>query len=311
MNPKITIIMATYNRAHFIVETLTSIQNQTFQQWECLIIDDGGTDATEEVIQPILKRDGRFQFYKRQEKYQKGLPGCRNYGLDLAKGDYIIFFDDDDIVHPQNLSISLNCLETSKKDFCHYGKSPFINVSPVLNNQDLSIKKEITINDIKDIVTQKIGFASCTVLWKISCFNGNKFNEDLHYAEEWECYIRLITNGFSGIMIDNILYYNRKHPNSNTGEYFNNNLLRKKSYAKAIILVSQNLKIKQLLSYSIKRYLISKSIGFKEYNLFSKILKILDLPIYERLQWLVFFKVLPYRLMIYRNKRLIENKYNS
>ena len=72
-----------------------------------------------------------------------------------------------------------------------------------------------------------------------------------------------------------------------------------------------DLKIKQLLSYSIKRYLISKSIGFKEYNLFSKILKILDLPIYERLQWLVFFKVLPYRLMIYRNKRLIENKYNS
>ena len=93
--------MATYNRAHFIVETLQSIQNQTFQDWECIIIDDGGTDNTTEVIQPIVANDKRFQFVKRESNYQKGLPGCRNYGIDLARGDYIIFFDDDDIVHPQ------------------------------------------------------------------------------------------------------------------------------------------------------------------------------------------------------------------
>jgi glycosyltransferase involved in cell wall biosynthesis len=308
MNPKVSIIMATYNRAHFIGETLLSIQNQVFQEWECIIIDDGSTDNTIEIIKPFLESDARFIYFNRESRYKKGLPGCRNYGLDLAKGEYVIFFDDDDIIHPQNLSINLNCLEISKKDFCHYGKSPFIDTHPELNNQVVSLKKPITINDIQDIVTQKIGFASCTVLWKKSCFSGNKFNEELQYAEEWECYIRLITNGFSGIMIDNILYYNRKHPKSNTGEYFNNNPLRKKSHAKAIILVIENLKIKQLLSYSLKRYFISKSIGFKEYNLFMKILKVLELPILEKLQWQVFFKVLPFRLMMYRYKRLIEKK---
>ena len=112
-------------------------------------------------------------------------------------------------------------------------------------------------------------------------------------------------------MVDNILYYNRKHSNSNTGEFFNNNPLRRESYTKVILLVIQNLKQKQLLTYSLKRYFISKSIGFTEYNLFMKILKVLDLPFYERLQWQIFFKVLPYRLMIYRNKRLIQKKYNS
>ena len=83
MKPIVTIIMATYNRAHFIVETLQSIQNQTFENWECIIIDDGGTDNTNEVIAPILEKDTRFQFVKRTDSYQKGLPGCRNYGLDL------------------------------------------------------------------------------------------------------------------------------------------------------------------------------------------------------------------------------------
>src|SRR5258705_6384267 len=103
--PKVTIIMATYNRSHFILETLSSIQNQTYSEWECLIIDDGGTDNTLEIITPVLDTDLRFKFVKRPDQYKKGLPGCRNYGLDLAKGDYIIFFDDDDIVHPQNLEL--------------------------------------------------------------------------------------------------------------------------------------------------------------------------------------------------------------
>ena len=61
--------MATYNRAHFIVETLLSIQNQTYKNWECHIIDDGGTDNTVEVIQPVLLNDNRFIFNKRPEKY--------------------------------------------------------------------------------------------------------------------------------------------------------------------------------------------------------------------------------------------------
>ena len=71
MNPEVTIIMATYNRAHFIVETLISIQNQTYSEFECLIIDDGGTDNTLEVITPILNKDLRFKSLKRPDNYKK------------------------------------------------------------------------------------------------------------------------------------------------------------------------------------------------------------------------------------------------
>ena len=127
MKPEISIIMATYNRAHFIVETLQSIQKQIFENFECLIIDDGGTDNTLEVIQPIIGNDKRFLFLKRTEKYKKGLPGCRNYGLDIAKGNYIIFFDDDDIIHSQNLATTIQILKNEDFDFCCYQKESFIN----------------------------------------------------------------------------------------------------------------------------------------------------------------------------------------
>ncbi len=53
--PEVSIIMATYNRAHLIEESLISIQNQTFENWECIIIDDGSTDETSEVIKTFLK----------------------------------------------------------------------------------------------------------------------------------------------------------------------------------------------------------------------------------------------------------------
>ena len=72
MNPKVSIIMATYNRAHFIVETLLSIQNQVFKDWECIIIDDGSTDNTYEIVKPILDIDTRFKFFNRENSYKKG-----------------------------------------------------------------------------------------------------------------------------------------------------------------------------------------------------------------------------------------------
>ena len=108
--PQVSIIMATYNRAHLIEETLDSILNQSFINWECLIIDDGSTDNTTEVLRPYLLKDLRLRYSERTKDHKKGLSGCRNQGLELAKGDYIIFFDDDDMVHPDNLKICMEVL---------------------------------------------------------------------------------------------------------------------------------------------------------------------------------------------------------
>ncbi|WP_158844264.1 glycosyltransferase family 2 protein [Algibacter sp. L1A34] len=269
-SPDITIIMATYNRAHFILEMLNTISKQTFKSWECIIIDDGGTDNTEAVISNLLIEDSRFKFLKRTDKYEKGLCGSRNYGLDLAKGDYIIFFDDDDLVHPKNLEIAHHVITNNSVDFCHYQKQSFVKEKPTFLDSKVEVIGNIATTNIEAVVTGEIGLASCTVLWKNDCLKTIRFNENLQYAEEWECYINIISHGFKGLIISNILYYNRKHANSNTGEFWSNNPKRIDSKKEAIYLVIQNLKTKQLLSNSIARFLINTAIHFRDVKYFRK-----------------------------------------
>lgn len=309
--PKVSIIMATYNRAHFIVETLVAIQSQTFLDWECLIIDDGGTDTTEAVIQTIITQDKRFSYTKRTDKYQKGLPGCRNFGIDLAKGEYIIFFDDDDIPHPQNLELCVLELNDNTISFCRYVRNVFFDDF----HYQFDFSKEYTFfhidqNDIEKMLNNELQFNSTSVMWKSACFVNNRFEETLQYAEDWELYSRIVSCGFKGISVDKCLFYGRKHPNSNTGEFYNNNPIRRESYTNAILCVLQNLKEKQLLTYSLKRLFIATSIEYKEYNLFETILNMLELSTFEKLKWNIFYAVLPLRLIIHRKKKTLKKKFN-
>jgi glycosyltransferase involved in cell wall biosynthesis len=305
--PKVTIIMATYNRAHFIIETLKSVQAQTFLDWECLIIDDGGNDNTNEVIASLLEEDPRFQYVKRPDTHIKGLPGCRNYGLDISKGEYIIFFDDDDVAHPQNLEC---CVEELAKDnivFCRYLREVFFDVFDY--NFDYSktyTSFYIDKYDIEKILKNELPFNSCAVMWKASCFENYRFAENLMYAEEWELYTRIISSGFRGISIEKCLFFGRKHLNSNTGEFYSHNPIRKASYAEAILLVVKNLKEKQMLTSALKKHFITLSKDFAEYNLFNAILNVLDLPTFEKLKWQLFYVSYPIRLPIYKIKKVLQ-----
>ena len=296
--------MATYNRANFILETLKSIQNQTFSNWECLIIDDGGTDNTLEVIAPILAEDTRFKFSKRPGDYKKGLPGCRNYGLDLAKGNYIIFFDDDDIVHPQNLELCVLELSNREIYFCRYLQEVFFN--DFHYNYDYSTTYsyiEIGKNDVEKILKYQIFFNSCCVMWKKQCFTENRFIETLMYAEEWELYSRIISSGYNGISIDKRLFYARKHRYSLTGEFHNRNEIQIKSYVDGILLAIANLKDKQLISHSIIRHFVAISRRYEQYFMYQNIMNILELTNVEKIKWRLFYESLPLRFLLIRLKK--------
>lgn len=311
-NPKVTIIMATYNRAHFIEETLLSIQKQTFSKWECLIIDDGGSDNTEEVIAEILMQDKRFQFLKRPDIYLKGLSGCRNYGLDLAKGEYIIFFDDDDIVHPQNLECCVDELSTKDISFCRYIRDAFFgDFDYAFDYSKTYTSFYIDKKDVEKMLRNELQFNSCAIMWKAGCFERNRFAENLMYCEDWELYSRIVSSGYSGISIAKSLFFGRKHPESMTGEFYRNDPVRRESFTEAILLVLQSLKEKRLLTYSLKRYFIATAIEFKEYNLYEKTLNILELPPFEKMKWQIFYTILPLRLILYRMKKVLKKKINQ
>ena len=99
--PKISVVMATYNRAHLLPQAIRSIINQTLTDWELIIVDDASTDSTAQVAQEFATSDSRIRYHRNQRN--SGLAICRNISFELARGRYIALQDDDDISLPQRL----------------------------------------------------------------------------------------------------------------------------------------------------------------------------------------------------------------
>lgn len=97
-NVLISIIIPTYNRAHLLGETLDSVLAQTYINWECIVVDDGSTDATHKLMKSYCENDSRFQYHQRPNDRPKGSNVCRNYGFELSKGEYIKWLDSDDLL---------------------------------------------------------------------------------------------------------------------------------------------------------------------------------------------------------------------
>src|SRR5690554_5799485 len=113
-NPLVSIIIPTFNRAHLIGETLDSVLAQTYHNWECIVVDDGSTDNTDEVMAEYIAKDARFQYHHRPAVKSKGANACRNYGFEKSKGAYIQWFDSDDLMHPEKIAIKAKYAITEK-----------------------------------------------------------------------------------------------------------------------------------------------------------------------------------------------------
>lgn len=98
--PFFSIVIPTYNRAHLIVPTLQSILNQSFTDFEVLIVDDGSTDDTEDVIETAFSNHPKIK-YIRKKNEERSI--ARNAGFLLAAGEYVVFFDSDDLLLPHYL----------------------------------------------------------------------------------------------------------------------------------------------------------------------------------------------------------------
>ena len=110
MHPKISVVMPVYNGEKYLKESIESILNQSFNDFELLIINDKSIDRTEEIIKECAGKDDRIRLIQNQN--QKGLPGALNTGLAAARGYYIARADADDINRPYRLKMEYEFLET-------------------------------------------------------------------------------------------------------------------------------------------------------------------------------------------------------
>jgi glycosyltransferase involved in cell wall biosynthesis len=110
--PKLSIVIPTYNRADLIGETLRSVQDQDFTNFEVIIVDDGSTDGTKTVCEKFVSKDPRISYLAGDTK-NRGPGYCRNKAVQVAQGEFLIFLDSDDLFLPGALANRVNAIESN------------------------------------------------------------------------------------------------------------------------------------------------------------------------------------------------------
>ncbi|RMB57429.1 glycosyltransferase family 2 protein [Dokdonia sinensis] len=206
----ISIIIATYNRANYIAETLTAIQNQTYGDFECIVVDDGSTDHTEEIVQEFEKTDARFRYIVRPDSVPKGANYSRNYGYTFARGSYIKFFDSDDVMLPHHLEVSLKHMKEGDYDFV---------VGDCINfNEDEFLERPYEI-DRETAVLSAMNFAQFKTAWITNdLLVSREYADQISFvggirdqATEYQYNIKLLLLTENGYLINEILTHRRIH----------------------------------------------------------------------------------------------------
>lgn len=187
-HPLVSIIIPTLNRADLIAETLGSIKKQEYQNWECIIIDDGSTDHTIEVVKAFSKEDKRFFVYARPENYASGGNGARNYGFEKCRGLFVQWFDSDDIMLSTKLAEEVKTLEKYNLDFVISSGYSADKKLQNLKEKHLNIGQDLYVN----YTTWQSGIFLPSVCFRRDFLKNYKlFNEKLLRGQENEFFSRV------------------------------------------------------------------------------------------------------------------------
>lgn len=211
--PVVSILIPVFNRANLLVETLESIINQTFTNWECVLVDDRSDDGSFELLNNLSQTYSRLKVFQRPLNLPKGAGSCRNFAFEKSIGKYIQYFDSDDIMLPNMLEEKVFELEKFKEYDFLVSKMGEFNESGRLAFKDYPLTSSDLMNDF---LTYKLFFLTPGPLFKrefLAAFKV-KFDEKLHRRQEREFYTRIILSQPSYLALDKVHCLRRLHPES-------------------------------------------------------------------------------------------------
>ena len=202
MSQKISVVVPCYNQAQYLDECLDSVLNQTYHNWECIIVNDGSPDNTEEIAKKWTAKDSRFRYIS---KKNGGLSSARNTGIEAATGEWVLPLDADDKIHHEYLSLAAE--EFGNNFTLVYADAHFFG----------TIDKPWILQpfEISDLLVRNYIFCS-------SFFRKKHWKEIGGYDEmmktgyeDWEFYIRLLHHfPLKTKKIEKALFYYRKKESS-------------------------------------------------------------------------------------------------
>ncbi len=208
--PLISVVIPAYNAEQFLDETLESVLSQTYENWECIIVNDGSTDNTEEIAKKWCEKDARFRYFYKENS---GASDTRNLGIKETRGEYIAFLDADDLYMPNFLEICLENLVEKDVDLVAPKMLEFWDVqNEVIEDEDkkdylYSGKEGIALFLHSNRITMAL-LCKKSVMDEVGGFTWHKKAEDLH------CWLKVLFAGYKIYRLGEYYAYRRMHNNS-------------------------------------------------------------------------------------------------
>lgn len=202
--PLISVLMPAYNSELYIAEAIKSILNQSYQNIELIIFDDGSTDNTRRVIESFS--DSRIVKMLSDKNY--GVVRARNEMIDRARGEYIALMDADDIADPMRLQKQLNSLEVGECDVC--GSAQW-----VLDEATGKLKKskdKFTDPDLRALLSVYCGLCNSAMMGKAEIFKRFKYDTSILTSEDYYLWVQMAAAGYRFLNLKERLITYRRYP---------------------------------------------------------------------------------------------------
>lgn len=271
--PLVSIIIPVFNDEKHISETIDSVMNQSYKNWECIIVNDGSHDKSSEIVLKKIENDIRFQLFNKENT---GVSDTRNFAISKTKGEYILPLDSDDLIGKDYLLEAIKIFSKKPNTTLVYCKAKYFG--------DKSGVYKLSEYKYEDLIVNNSIFS--TAMFKKSDFLNTKgYDKNLvHGLEDWEFWIQLLNKNSIVYKINNFHFYYRIRPNSrntlhNDNEKINDihNYIFEKHKGKYYSLLFQNqaklYALNSIFSDLKKFELVKKSIFYKLYKIVREIKK--------------------------------------
>jgi glycosyltransferase involved in cell wall biosynthesis len=204
-DPLVSIVLPTYNGSRYLEQSLQSIVNQTYSNWELILVDDASTDTTPELIAQWVKMDLRIRAVRNDRN--RRLPGSLNHGFTFARGQFLTWTSDDNRYRPDALEKMLQCLRAHPAVGMVYASSSDI-------DEHGAIVREVVAEE-PPLLTEKNVVRACFLYRSEVRQKVGDYDENFCLVEDWDYWIR-IARHYPLMNLRQNLYEYRWHPNSLT-----------------------------------------------------------------------------------------------
>ena len=218
-HPLVSIIIACYNQEDYIKDAIESVWNQTFVDYECIIVDDGSTDNSLSVIQSCISKDDRFKVF---HKCYEGICLTRNYGFSQSSGKYILPLDADDKIAPKYIEKAIQYLEqdeTVKIVYCKaykFGAEKGLFHLPKFNMETMLVNNCIF---------------NCAFFRRMDFDKTCGYNPNMKDGlEDWDFWLSILELGENVVCIDEILFFYRIKKRSRNSVFNGESVLKYRLY---------------------------------------------------------------------------------